>query len=329
MKRVLWMTVRLAAAAALLYFVLSRAGNLVALKQLLSTFWLLPVLIFAAVGGAVLEVLRLRVLFQSQQLRIPFGYGYRMVAIAAFFSFCLPGGTSGDVMKLYYLASKNKGRGIEIATVLLADRVIAMFALLAIVVSVALFERSLIAQSRVILLLVLTGAAMMGALVIVTALSCSARVRTTRFYAAIVRRAPFSRYLVRISDALLAFRHHWVAVLEAIALSAASHALLAGMFAAAGSVVLPQASAAAVITLSLLGMFANALPITPGGIGVGESAFQALFGLAGYSGGASLLLAWRAGMMSLCALGCLFYVAGLKGESSHFKEPLAAADPSV
>jgi uncharacterized membrane protein YbhN (UPF0104 family) len=78
--------------------------------------------------------------------------------------------------------------------------------------------------------------------------------------------------------------------------------------------VLPQASGAAVIT--------------PDGIGVGESALQALFELAGFSGGASLLSAWRASMMSLCLLGCLFYIAGRKGESSNFTEPLPTVGPS-
>jgi uncharacterized membrane protein YbhN (UPF0104 family) len=76
--------------------------------------------------------------------------------------------------------------------------------------------------------------------------------------------------------------------------------------------VLPQAPVLVVCMLSLLGLFANALPITPGGLGVGESAFQALFALAGFSGGAPLLLSWRIGMAVQCLIGCAFYIRGVQ-----------------
>jgi len=32
--------------------------------------------------------------------------------------------------------------------------------------------------------------------------------------------------------------------------------------------------------------------------------------LAGYSHGAQLILAWRAGMIALCGLGCALYITG-------------------
>jgi hypothetical protein len=60
----------------------------------------------------------------------------------------------------------------------------------------------------------------------------------------------------------------------------------------------------------LLGLVANALPITPGGLGVGEAAFEGLFRTVGYAGGAHLILAWRAGMLALCCVGCVFYILG-------------------
>jgi uncharacterized protein (TIRG00374 family) len=328
MRRVIWTSARVAAAIALLYFALSRAGNLSALKQLFASPWMLLVLALPALGGAAIEALRLRVLFRSQNLDVPFPYGYQVAAVASFFSLCLPGGTSGDVMKLYYLSSYTKGRRVEIATVLLTDRVLAMFVLLTVVVSLAFFEHSLIAQSKVILSLVTTASALMVGLAAFALISTSKRIRATRIYVAVLKRMPFSQYLARISDALLAFRDHGDAVLKAAGFSLVGHMLLASMFAAVGSVVLPQAPAATVVTLSLLGMFGNALPITPGGLGVGESAFQGLFGIAGFAGGAALVLAWRIGMIFLCGIGCLIYIAGPQGQPREFNEPLPVAEVS-
>ena len=323
--RLTWTLTRVAAAIALLYFALSRAGNLSALKQLVSKPWMLAVLILPALGGAAVEALRMRVLFRSQNLNVPFLYGYQVSAVASFFSCCLPGGTSGDVMKLYYLSAKTKGRRVEIATVLLTDRLLAMFVLLGVVISLALADGSLIAKSKVILSLVTTAGAIMAGLAVLALVSRSRRVRATRIYTAVLKWIPFHRYAERVSDALLAFRHHNGALLKAAGFALAGHTLLAGMFAAVGSVVLPQAPAATVVTLSLMGMFGNALPITPGGLGVGESVFQGLFGLAGYAGGASLVLAWRIGMYFLCGVGCLFYIAGPRGESSAISQPISVA----
>jgi uncharacterized protein (TIRG00374 family) len=327
-SRVIWTSVRVAAAIALLYFALSRSGNLSALKQLLTNPWMLLVLALPALGGAAIEALRMRVLFRSQNLEVPVLYGYQVAAVASFFSCCLPGGTSGDVMKLYYLSSYTKGRRVEIATVLLTDRVLAMFVLLTVVVSLAFFEHSLIAQSKVILSLVTMATALMLGLAAFALISTSQRIRATRIYAAVLNRMPFSHYLTRVSDALLAFRDHGGAVLKAAGFSLFGHLLLASMFAAVGSIVLPQAPTATVITLSLLGMFGNALPITPGGLGVGESAFQELFGVAGFTGGAALLLAWRIGMILLCGIGCLFYIAGPQGRPREFSEPQPVAEVS-
>jgi uncharacterized membrane protein YbhN (UPF0104 family) len=102
----------------------------------------------------------------------------------------------------------------------------------------------------------------------------------------------------------------------AAGLSSIGHLLLVGMFMTAGSVMLPKTPALVVSVLSLVGMFANALPITPGGLGVGESAFEALFAMAGFSTGAFLMLSWRIGMIPLCIIGCLSYVAGLNSGSA-------------
>lgn len=48
-----------------------------------------------------------------------------------------------------------------------------------------------------------------------------------------------------------------------------------------------------ILPLVPLGMLANALPLTPGGIGVGEAAFESLFRSVGVNGGAEAILAWR------------------------------------
>jgi len=54
------------------------------------------------------------------------------------------------------------------------------------------------------------------------------------------------------------------------------------------------------------GMLANALPLTPGGLGVGEVAFEALFQSVGATGGAEAILSWRVvtTLIDLCGGRC-------------------------
>ena len=90
-----------------------------------------------------------------------------------------------------------------------------------------------------------------------------------------------------------------------------------GMFLSAGAVYMPDVPGMTVCFLALLGMFANALPVTPGGLGVGEAAFDRLFGLLGLSGGAMLIIAWRLGMLPLGLAGGVIYLLGA-GRKSGF-----------
>src|SRR5262245_48907930 len=113
---------RAALGVVLLYYVLKKTGGLTTAKQLISAKWLLPWLSALTILAAAFESKRLGVLFGAQGMRLSFVEGYRAVAIAALFNFCIPGGTGGDVMKLYYLAADSRGRRGEIATLIFVDR---------------------------------------------------------------------------------------------------------------------------------------------------------------------------------------------------------------
>ena len=66
------------------------------------------------------------------------------------------------------------------------------------------------------------------------------------------------------------------------------------------------------LVLIPLGYMANALPITPGGLGVGEAVLESLFVMAGLRGGAETILGWRLIMMVISLLGLVFYLKGEK-----------------
>jgi uncharacterized protein (TIRG00374 family) len=318
---------RIALGIGLLYYVVSTTGGWSAAKQFICIAWLLPGQAALTFFSAAIESKRMVLLFRPQGIRLSFGDGYRLVAIGTFFNFCIPGGTGGDVMKLYYLASENRSQVVEVATVLLVDRAVALFSLLFLVVTLALLNGQLVRDYPTIQWLV--GAALVGmiGLLVLAVISCSARVRAGRLYAFVMARLPLHRHLEHASDALYAFREHKMALVGAALLSILGHTALAGMFLTVGTVLIPNAKALATCVLALLGLLANALPITPGGLGVGEAAFERLFRLMDYSGGAQLMLAWRVATLPLCLVGCVIYILGARRHRHVAKCPGEGSKP--
>jgi hypothetical protein len=300
---------RVALGVGLLAWVLSRSG-LGALAPVLSSPWVLLVLLGLSLFGASVEAERLRVLFGSAGLRLTRGLAWRVVPVGSFFNFCVPGGTGGDVVKLYYLAKENPGRGVEVATVVLVDRVVALAAVLMLVLALVVPNLALVRSSAILRAVVLTAAAGLAAIAVVVALAWSKALRDSRLYAWMMERMPLRRYVERVADALHAFRDRKAALVAAALISLCGHIGVAATYMVVASVILPAVAWPVVGFLSMLGMVANALPLTPGGLGVGEAAFEQLFGLAGATGGAALLVLWRMSMIPIATIGATLYMTG-------------------
>ena len=309
----LFLIARAVLGVALLISVLKSGGAWESLKGMLGFVWLVAILNLVPFIGGSIEAVRLGVLFGAQGLSVPFWTGFRVVAIGTLFNLWIPGGTGGDVMKLYYLSQRNRGRGVEVATILLVDRAVALFAMLVLILGLLIVERSVpgIAPAIERAMLVVT----IGLAVLLAGLLAmwSPRLRGSGLHRWITTKAPFGRYLGRAADAVYAFRSKPGALITAGLCSLIGHLLLAGSFALAGTVLVPSVPSVLVATLSLLGLIANALPITPGGVGVGEAAAEALFRAVGVPGGAALVAAWRVGMIGVSIVGAGLYIFGDRG----------------
>jgi uncharacterized membrane protein YbhN (UPF0104 family) len=260
--------------------------------------------------GATVEAKRLALLLRSQGIDLPIWRGLRLVSIATFFGFFVPGGTGGDVAKLYSLAGDRPGQRVEVALVLLADRAMGLLSLVSLITVLALCNRQLLREQALIRYLVAGAVLIVVGLLCAVALSWSRRLRAGALPAAVRARFPGGRYVVRVWDALYAFRAHRLALIGAWALSLAGNATLCVFFVVVASRAMPAAPVAEVCLLGLLGMLANAVPLTPAGVGVGEAAFAGLFALAGYGGGSQLMLAWRLGSLQLALAGGVLWLAG-------------------
>jgi uncharacterized protein (TIRG00374 family) len=271
---------------------------------------------FAALAffGGWIEALRLRILLGAQGIALPFGLGFRLVAIGAFFSLCIPGGTGGDVMKVYYLASLNPDRKTEAATIVVLDRLLAMWALLVFIVVMAFASPlSVVAHPTMSALVIFAGVGALG-LLVVGAICIRIGERFAARCAERVPRLPGLRVVTGVLEVLCRYRP--ATLIRVAGLSIMVHAIVAIFFVSMAHFMLGADGLLSSAARASLGMLANAIPVTPGGIGVGEAAFEQLFALGGVAGGAMLILSWRFGMLPICLLGLVFYVFGVRREKS-------------
>jgi len=74
----------------------------------------------------------------------------------------------------------------------------------------------------------------------------------------------------------------------------------------------PASLAPSICVMVPIGVILNSLPITPGGLGVGETAFNVLFHIAGLHGGAEALLCWRIWTAMVGLVGLIPYLRGFQ-----------------
>ncbi len=259
-----------------------------------------------AVGGILLFMLmsvmlvtwRWRLMLGMFHLHSPLRLLLSINLMGLFGNSFLPGGAGGDALRAYYLSRCIPKSLTKILLSLILDRLIGLFALVFLAV-VALgwlmihdqipIQLRLFSQAVMVVFVAGSMTLFLG-MAMILPLQRQMR-RMYRRY-----RSPFWRRLLQLFGVLRMIRSHWPAMVLGLALSLPVHALtLAGFVLLAHATGIGDLSAAAYAVSVCFALLANAVPITPGGIGVGEGAFayfgQALSGQAAEY--ATIFLAYR------------------------------------
>ncbi|MFN2399250.1 MAG: lysylphosphatidylglycerol synthase transmembrane domain-containing protein [Gemmatimonadaceae bacterium] len=258
----------------------------------------------------VVTAWRLCLLFRPRGLHLSVVSSVRLTLIGTFFNACLPGSSGGDLVKIYYASAGNHGRRTEVATIMVLDRIVGMLVLLLWPLAFAPFFPELIASSKALRLL-LWGAAAMAAVTTATMLiALSTTVRHSRLIALLVTKIPMGVYAERVLNTVHQYRHNRLTLLAATAVTMLAHTIAIGATLLIATAASPGGAAREMVILIPIGFMANVVPVTPGGLGVGEAAFDALFAIAGLSGGAVVLLGWRLLLLVVGLLGLALYLQG-------------------
>lgn len=308
-----WVLVRTAIGIGLLVFLgISGAMKWSALFGLWSAWPITLAALIVLILNAVCMSLRLSLLCRPHGFHLPFRAAMRLTLIGIFFNSCLPGSTGGDVVKIYYAAEGNRGKRTEIATVLLFDRAVGMFGLLVWPLLLCPFFLPMIGASPALSGLLRTVALFTMAMLAGFLACFSSRIRNSRFVQWLLAKEPGGNYARRILDTVHSYRYSAGYLTLAFGISLLSHLLATGATLLGAWAIDARAAAWGMSLLIPLGFLANTLPLTPGGLGVGEAAFEALFGMVGFKGGAEALLGWRLLTFLIGLSGLVLYAQGRK-----------------
>jgi glycosyltransferase 2 family protein len=253
---------------------------------------------------------RLSLLFKPEGLHLSFPNSLKLTLVSSFFATFLPGAAGGDVAKLFYAAKENKGHRTEITTIVIFDRAIGLFSILILPLLFAPLFRSLIRDVAAlrVLLIATVGLALCMLLGLIACLHRSAALN--RLAQSGFRFLPGKKLAERSIATVASYRGHSRVLAMALGLSLLANLTLIAVTAIAIRVLHPASVSTKLCLVIPLGDLANNLPITPGGLGVGESACNVLFKLAGLEGGAEALLCWRIWRAAVGLIGLALYLYG-------------------
>jgi glycosyltransferase 2 family protein len=293
----------------LVYLGYSGAINRRALFGLAST-WRLTLAAFVLLSlTVVLTAARLSILFRPHGLRLPLGLSVRLTLLGSLFNFFLLGSSGGDLIKFFYMTRENDGRKTELITIGLFDRAVGMFALLLWPLLVAPLFPALMAN-RIIRRLLWSIGLLALAMLIATLMCFSRLIAESHAFALLLEKLPQGEYLRRIVNTVRAYRHHQWTLASALVIALATHTLSIAATLLIAHATNPVGNLWQASLLIPLGFLVNTVPLSPGGLGVGEAAFNALFSLVQLKGGADALLGWRLLNVVISLPGLAVYLQG-------------------
>ena len=233
----------------------------------------------SVISMILVTVYRWRMLLASQGMALSFSSLFQVYYISLAYTPILPGGIGGDAMRIAYTVGLSPENKVKAAVSVFVDRLVALVGLLlaSFLMVIPYIPKAMEGSTTLLIGILFVGAMISGCtLFFALALKSSRRLGVTDWL-----RARFSNRLAKVVitgfDSLASYRGHPKVVIGAIALSMVNQ-----VFVIFAIVVIATRLGFAGLAITDIGIattltqIANVLPLTPGGIGVGEAAFSQL-----------------------------------------------------
>ncbi len=244
----------------------------------------------------------------------------KLTLMGYFFNFAMPGGVGGDLIKGFYLAKQSTNRTFAVISILV-DRIIGLYCMLLAAVLVMILDIDHIMSITQLKLIFYTMSALTLGITVFFALAWSHRIQ--KYIQPIlvkIHALPLGATLVKVYEAISSYRHHKRTIILAGVYSVIGQGASMLLFYFVGVKLGIDLNARAYVIVPPIGFIVTALPLTPGGVGVGQTAFLYLFNL--YKEGSGVIGTTAVTLMQLGALlyglvGAYYFVLAKKHLNFH------------
>lgn len=237
--------------------------------------WLLPG--FLCFGLVLFcAAVRWQMLMRVQGIRLGLFRVWQLVMIGMFYNLFLPGGTGGDLVKIFYAVREAPRSKSGVFLSVVVDRVTGMFALILVSAGVFLWFREALMALPVIRAFLLTMGVIFAAFTVLILMA----VVVDRFHLAnrIPESMPGHAAILDMARAFSVYARSWKAIVVAVLISLPLNLFIFGTGIFAAYAFPGNPGAAAMISVIPVVNTISSLPISLAGIGVREKLFSMMLG---------------------------------------------------
>lgn len=299
------------------YMVYSGRLDLSVVRTGLSHGWIMTSVLLLVILATTIALNRWRILLRGQGISFSFGHVVRYGLIGCFFNTTMPGAVSGDIIKAWYVISENQIKEkTPVLTSILLDRAMGVFGLVLVsFVPLAFRWNDAWANPRLhsVALLVSSLAFGVFCFFVYVMLSVYGPFAVIRRAMERLKRLPGGEAFLKAYDAFMSYRQHPEVLFQSLALSVCTHiSVVTAVIFCSLALGENQLGLYQFFLLVPVGLITTAIPIAPGGLGVGHVAFQALFKLAGSNHGAEIFTLYVMLQIFVNLSGVFFYLRAPK-----------------
>jgi uncharacterized membrane protein YbhN (UPF0104 family) len=242
------------------------------------------------VFAASLQIYRWYLLVRALDLPFTVRNAYRLSLVGIFYNTFIPGSVGGDLVKAYFIAHAHPERKTRAVASVVADRAMGLFGLILFVavlgsIAWATGDPRITANPDLQWIVKVMAGIASGSATAFLLLGFLPQRRVDRFSGRLKSVPKLGVSLSELWAAVWMYRQRMKVVALGVALSAGAHFGMVFAFHCASRVFPPANPAVELATLSEhmviapIGFIAQAIPITPGGVGVAEGVFAWLYKL--------------------------------------------------
>lgn len=221
--------------------------------------------------------LRWRILARALGYELSRTRAFSLSMIGMLFNTAVPGSVGGDVLKAYYACGGKSDRSGPIASIVV-DRVVGLFSLILLAVAGSAWNSHLLWSNVEVRAFWFALTISLVILAASAALTLTASSRLSLLLGRVCVLPAVRAVLMSTLEVLSAYNRKRWSLLQSLALSVPCHLLaIAAFYAAIRSVAATSVELGMLVFLVPLGLVTTAVPLAPGGIGIGQAAFYSLF----------------------------------------------------